>query len=360
MINFFPSDDKPQHIKSLDGLRGLAVLIVFFAHLSNSKIHGFPYFKGLGQTGVYLFFILSAYLLDKQVYNAILQKKSNLNYWTYYFSRRFLRIFPLFIISMFLYLYLDYCDIPFRIKIIDLNDIKDHLLFRRAEGVYWSIPVEFKFYFISPLIMLFCYHFLKNRFIYITIFMIIVMAISLYLAKLGYQRHTLSTSGYLQIFLFGSWLVIFEKQYSSFIENLSNFQKKVLDSAGIICLFLLFIINGTYFAKLFAVENIYELFRYNYFFQGIQITILLSAVLYANGITKKIFENKLIRFIGIISYSFYLFHLPFIQLMKHSKFPIADDFLKVFLAFLLSVIFCTITYLLIENRFNKIKIPKFS
>jgi peptidoglycan/LPS O-acetylase OafA/YrhL len=49
------------HFSALNGLRGFAVLIVFFSHISNDNMHIFPNldFSGIGKSGVYLFFILS-------------------------------------------------------------------------------------------------------------------------------------------------------------------------------------------------------------------------------------------------------------------------------------------------------------
>jgi len=50
---------------ALDGLRGLAVLTVFFSHSSGFRQRPTPWtsFHGLGHIGVYLFFVLSGFLL---------------------------------------------------------------------------------------------------------------------------------------------------------------------------------------------------------------------------------------------------------------------------------------------------------
>ncbi|MBK9055180.1 MAG: acyltransferase [Chloroflexi bacterium] len=50
---------------SLDGLRGLAVLLVILGHTSNREAYFFPgaNFAGMGKSGVFLFFILSSFLL---------------------------------------------------------------------------------------------------------------------------------------------------------------------------------------------------------------------------------------------------------------------------------------------------------
>jgi len=53
------------HFDALDGLRGLAVLVVIASHLSNVGLLPQPGLSGTGKAGVYLFFVLSAFLLTR-------------------------------------------------------------------------------------------------------------------------------------------------------------------------------------------------------------------------------------------------------------------------------------------------------
>ena len=58
-------------IAGLDGLRGVAVLIVILSHMSIRDMYLAPGldFSGIGKSGVYLFFVLSAMLLASQMLN---------------------------------------------------------------------------------------------------------------------------------------------------------------------------------------------------------------------------------------------------------------------------------------------------
>ena len=56
---------RQRHLDALDGLRGLAVLVVIGSHLSNVGMLPRPGLSGTGKSGVYLFFVLSAYLLTR-------------------------------------------------------------------------------------------------------------------------------------------------------------------------------------------------------------------------------------------------------------------------------------------------------
>ena len=61
---FFPYDHRPEHNKALDGLRGWAVLLVLFGYATNQCLSPWldGYFISRGKLGVYLFFIISAFL----------------------------------------------------------------------------------------------------------------------------------------------------------------------------------------------------------------------------------------------------------------------------------------------------------
>ena len=63
--------DKRFQVDALDGLRGMAALIVVFAHSSNIGLHLLPGLtaEGMGKSGVFMFFLLSAYLLTLPMLN---------------------------------------------------------------------------------------------------------------------------------------------------------------------------------------------------------------------------------------------------------------------------------------------------
>jgi peptidoglycan/LPS O-acetylase OafA/YrhL len=87
-----------KHLPALDGLRGLAVLIVFAfhtlggAHSTNPLVRFFGYSIQGGWSGVTLFFILSGFLITGILFDS----KGN-DYWLRnFYIRRVLRIFPLY------------------------------------------------------------------------------------------------------------------------------------------------------------------------------------------------------------------------------------------------------------------------
>ena len=76
-------------------------------------------------------------------------------------------------------------------------------------GIFWSIAVEFKYYFLSPLIMAFCHYILKWDLKRVTIFLAALIGLSVYLqAKYKYDEITLIR--YLPVFLAGTLISIYE------------------------------------------------------------------------------------------------------------------------------------------------------
>ena len=87
------------HVKSLDGIRGLAILSVLVHHLTAScwpsehpSVHHLKDILYMGWAGVDLFFVLSGFLIT----GILMDTKSADNYFRAFYMRRVLRIFPLF------------------------------------------------------------------------------------------------------------------------------------------------------------------------------------------------------------------------------------------------------------------------
>ena len=90
---------KMGHIPALDGIRGLAILIVLIYHFTpqgDGVQHGIAQIIArtidMGWTGVDLFFVLSGFLIT----GILLRSKSSPRYFLNFYGRRTLRIFPLY------------------------------------------------------------------------------------------------------------------------------------------------------------------------------------------------------------------------------------------------------------------------
>src|SRR5450432_1435638 len=96
------------HIPSLDGIRGLAVILVVFCHATQRPlIHwsggidfGILSFARVCWTGVDLFFVLSGFLITGILYDA----KGQDHFFRNFYLRRTVRIFPLYYACLLMFL----------------------------------------------------------------------------------------------------------------------------------------------------------------------------------------------------------------------------------------------------------------
>ena len=90
-------------IPALDGLRGIAILLVMLHHFTYYRpTEGIDGLIGdvlfFGWTGVDLFFVLSGFLIS----GILLDARGSERYFTTFYARRILRIFPLYYLVLFI------------------------------------------------------------------------------------------------------------------------------------------------------------------------------------------------------------------------------------------------------------------
>jgi peptidoglycan/LPS O-acetylase OafA/YrhL len=142
-----------QHIESLDGFRGIAILIVFFFHCY-PRLPGDPIglLVGGGWTGVDLFFVLSGFLITGILYDTLGQRRYFLNF----YARRTLRLFPVYFVAVAIVLAVgplagliySWWDIPFLLYASNIvDDMRHHPQFGSLDMTHlWSLGVEEQFY----------------------------------------------------------------------------------------------------------------------------------------------------------------------------------------------------------------------
>jgi peptidoglycan/LPS O-acetylase OafA/YrhL len=162
------------HIPALDGLRGIAILLVLFLHFGQFG-HGLPaptvlvdkvfiHLARTGWMGVDLFFVLSGFLITGILWDT----KGSPRYFRQFYARRVLRIFPLYYAALALFLII----LPaLRPDHWVLQDLKTDAAwywtylynmkvaaagFRpsSALGHFWSLAVEEQFYLFWPVVVL--------------------------------------------------------------------------------------------------------------------------------------------------------------------------------------------------------------
>jgi peptidoglycan/LPS O-acetylase OafA/YrhL len=315
-----PRSASSRHIPALDGVRGVAILMVMLFH--TLELPRYPKLSAvivLGQYGVDLFFVLSGYLIS----GILLRTKEQANYFSNFYARRALRIFPLY----YLYLILYYVFvIKLRMVRFDAGRTADAtaampwlwwygtnlLILKRGNFIVsslnhlWSLAVEEHFYLFWPLLVL-----LVNRKTLIRMCLIgLVGSVGLrfLLVREGVSGFVIDTFTACRLdgFFVGALLVCIEpSHWMPSIRRLAPYG---------MCAALVFVplLRGT-FANLIV----------NYSLLAIGFALLLvQATEDAGGWFVRIFDMRTLRLFGKYSYALYLFHYP-IQIAFAREFPTA-------------------------------------
>jgi len=155
----------PGRISELDGLRGIAILLVLVFHYTpkSGPLFFFAHLFQVGWIGVDLFFVLSGYLITGILVDSV----GHAHYYRNFIVRRCLRIFPLYYACMVLYCILTFYPATVHVKqflnwgawwyLGYVGNVKGFL-----EGAWpavailtplWSLQVEEQFYLSFPLVV---------------------------------------------------------------------------------------------------------------------------------------------------------------------------------------------------------------
>ena len=352
VLIFFPNDHHPLHIRALDGLRGFAVLLVIFSHASLEHLNLVPFFqlRGAGKGGVMLFFVLSSYLLDRQIVQALHRGQSDLRYWLNYALRRFLRIIPLFALALLLTWQLD--DHWHTPSIASAQDVWQHLTLQMGTGVFWSIPVEFKYYLLSPLLLWSIHRLSRWQFPRASYLLWGLLIVSVIIAS-SFRWSPLSTFKYLPIFLVGTLPAIF--QYFLPERVAAQFRPGRATYITILTLLLAYLILPYPMQQWFGIQvKAHNTVSYS-IWALIGVRLLLS-VQYIPDFFSRLFQFNLLRWIGNISCSIYLFHMPILYAVLAQ--PSIPTSLKLPTFLVATFLVSSVTYLLIERPLSRIRLPK--
>lgn len=157
-----------RHIPALDGLRGFAVLMVFYYHTCNVPTvpAHWRIFAGMGWSGVDLFFVLSGYLIT----NILVSSRDSITYYTSFYARRALRIGPVYYLALaiiiFVQPHLYHHMHPLRpipayswhqqaLYWFNLSNLRSafYPIEIPLASIYWSLAIEEQFYALWPAIV---------------------------------------------------------------------------------------------------------------------------------------------------------------------------------------------------------------
>lgn len=330
------------YFPELDGLRGFAItwVIIFHAwYISGNPAVRIPIGSAtldltaifaVGYIGVYLFFVLSAFLLSFPFVNAFYRSES-LPSVRRYIWRRVLRIVPAYYAAIFLQVSL----IPPQWYIgtqVYWQDILSHLTFLfnyfpstqgTINGAFWTLSIEMQFYLVLPFFMLMIY----KRKALLTSLVVIVLALgwrySIYCLYSTISNNDLYFYGDqipYQILKFGVGILacttyLYLHYQNSWLKQLPR-QRATLGNS--------FVVLGVALIGWLSYRQVTVNFResgFDYSLLRIGFAVgfgcLLLGSLYASTAVRYIWKNGLVRFLGIVSYGAFLWHIPLLYGLVH-------------------------------------------
>jgi peptidoglycan/LPS O-acetylase OafA/YrhL len=149
----------------LDGLRGIAVLLVLWYHVWEiswlpAPLAQLQFIPETGFTGVDLFFYLSGFVIVYPFARALVRGDPQPS-WIHFAYRRGIKIVPSYLLSIVAVIAIGYAQ--FHSPAQALRDVGTHLLFIHTwwpdtygsiNGVLWTLAVEVEFYALFPLLWL--------------------------------------------------------------------------------------------------------------------------------------------------------------------------------------------------------------
>jgi peptidoglycan/LPS O-acetylase OafA/YrhL len=319
-MNFFKLNrqlsNSASQLDPLDGLRGFAALLVVVSHASIKGMFPVPAvdLRGLGRPGVYLFFLLSAFLLTL----ALLRKSRSLlsapvmiNYWL----RRFLRIYPLYILYLlFAVVCTKYVD-PSKpiIFALDVDGFMNHLLLQEGKDVTWSIAVEFKFYFVLPVLtLLFSAVSSRSMKALVGSVTVVLVALQLFNSQIRAFSGDTGLSQYMTFFVLGMLLAVIQFRMGEQFAQKEN-ANKLMRVLGYLGLAGIVIMTPVVYSK-FGAHVHRTHFHNQHLLYGVCWSAVLMAAVNVPGGIQKFFSMPVLRFYGALSFGVYLFHPVFVSL----------------------------------------------
>lgn len=326
-------------IRKLNTLRGIAAIIVFVTHFSDTTNWlGGMLGGGSGAYGVMLFFLLSGFLMSLLYLDKELSKSHLINY----FVARVARVIPLYLAIVFCSYYLTTTGSNSLYYIPDLNALVAHLLFIYGDSVLWSIPPEVIFYF--AFVLLWSFSPRKRGYIYLSMVATMVLLFFTNFPRIygdingvPYNAFTILRS--LPFFFVG---VIFGMHYKTL--KIPKYLKK---HWFVLALCLI----PAMYPELSPISSDAK----HKMWLSYEVLLVMSSVFFCvvflvpdNNI---LLANKLGDFLGKISYSLYLLHLPII--IKVEQLNLAIE-LKLLLSLMLSILLAYLSYRYFERPVAKL------
>lgn len=403
-------------IAVLDGVRAIAILSVVLYHISiDSSINNISWldrhivaFIYSGSAGVTLFLILSGFLLFLPYIKSLLFENAWPSTWMFY-VRRMLRILPAYYLSLFLIIMLEQPQYlqpdHWKQLLLFLTFFMDsaHSTFYQINSPFWTLAVEWQFYMILPWLALAMRPIVQRgsltRRVWMLVLCLTVMIIwgcttryyGAYVLAHPTQDFGIppsilkvavallyGTNGFdaihgkfLEDFAIGMLAALcYTVAQNSAPESRWNTILKRLSPWLLISSILIYAVMALWNAGLLVPlgNDSFSVFLYgdawiifHEFGLAIGCGCFALSILFGSSMLKRIFEWSPLRWIGIISFSLYIWHYPILQHFKDAMAPFVQNWsiLQIFClnlvwVMIVATLFSYLNFILVEKPFMRI------
>lgn len=354
---------KPTRVRELDGLRGIAILLVLLKHGGiNAEIftnanhssmslptHGVRFVFNTGWMGVDLFFVLSGFLIT----GILIDTVGHTHYYRNFIVRRALRIFPLYYAFLLLAFIWSASIAKKDIVWFALYIGNIHMFLRNAwpavqiMAPLWSLQVEEQFYLTFPWIVLnTSWRTLKHILIGAVISALLLrIALQLAMPLNNFATYSLMPSR-MDALALGGLIAIALRQNS-----------ESLRSRWIPALTL---ISAMAFAATWASRSAALVSTIGYTFIDLALAgVLILVITNAFPPLTAICGFKPLVALGTVSYGLYMLQLPMFEVVNRWGAPLArfrgGDFVEMLLCFAFAILAAMLSWRFFEAPFLKLK-----
>lgn len=322
---------------------------------------------GFGFSGVDLFFVLSGFLLALPFARAALTNSAHQPL-PHYYKRRLLRVFPAYYAQLAIILIFGAWFVTWR-PLGEASLLAHLFMFfnigwepvRPMVGIWWTLPVELSFYLLLPLIAWFMR---PGRWL---IFLPVGVLFSVIYRWWSAEHFAAAPEG--AVFLAASHLpgslpeFLLGASAALLVQmlNLSSIKRpsaRVLDGLFLIAAVLVF---AWFWVVMFPHGDVYWTGHWSMVVAPVALGLLLSLMVISlylgSRIGSLLFANPIVYFLGLISYSLYLWHFVVLQqadVVFGEAYTGLQGLPKFLLSLSLVVLVSTVSYFVFERPFFRL------
>lgn len=330
----------------IDGLRGISVLAVILFHAGQLSFSG-------GYLGVDVFFVISGYLITTIIATEIQRGQFTVSK---FYERRARRILPALVVMVLLtmapaYLYLLPQDlVAFAKSVVAVSTFTSNFLFAGRLGYFdqsahldpmlhtWSLAVEEQFYLIFPLLLVATWRWYRHRVVWI-VAAIAVISLSLTLGQLNKNPAFVFFQLIARAWelLAGALVTLGMGRVPA--EHLKPATREFGGALGLVLVLTSFFVFDESPAP-WAAHNLMPVI-------GACLLLMCASDTYVG----RLLSNRVIVFVGVISYSAYLWHQPLFAFARYVG--LAEKSELWFSLVMVSLLMGYISYRWVEQPFRR-------